>query len=187
MGRKVFVFDMRRCTGCRCCQVACKERHDLPVGVLYRRVHDFEGGRFPAVWAASLSAGCNHCDDPQCAKNCPVGAPKKDLETGLVVQDESMCIGCGKCIASCPYDAPVYNPVDDTVRKCDGCIALVEAGERPVCVAACSTRALDFMDVEDMEDFDIASRLTRDLSCLPSSDLTNPGTYILPKDEMRAS
>lgn len=186
MGQKAFVFDMTSCTGCRCCQVACKERHDLPVGVFYRRVADFEGGAFPAVWAASLSSACNHCDAPQCANNCPVLAPQKDLDTGLVVQDTDMCIGCGKCIVSCPYGVPAYNPVDDTVRKCDGCIALVRAGERPVCVAACSTRALRFMDAEEVEGLAISDRLTKDLACLPSSETSSPNTFILPKDEMRA-
>ena len=120
MGQKAFFFDMTRCSGCRCCQVACKEAHDLPVGVFYRRVHEFEGGTFPHVWAASLSLGCNHCDDPQCVKNCPVAAQTKQADTGLVLQDTEMCIGCKKCMAACPYGAPSYNPVDDTVRKCDG-------------------------------------------------------------------
>ena len=102
MGQLGFYFDMTRCTGCRCCQIACKDKNDLPVGTLFREVSDFEGGVFPQVWAASLSMACNHCMEPQCAQNCPVAAYSKDPETGLVLQDtwikrgtvrENICFG----------------------------------------------------------------------------------------------
>ncbi len=184
MGQKAFYFDMTRCSGCRCCQVACKEAHDLPVGVFFRRVQDFEGGTFPHVWAASLSLGCNHCDDPQCVKNCPVAAQVKQADTGLVLQDAEMCIGCKKCIAVCPYGAPSYNPENDTVRKCDGCVAgrrrlptglrrrLFDAGAR-------------FGDLEQWDASEQVLLLTSDLFCLPDSNITHPNVRILPKDEMR--
>lgn len=184
VGQKAFFFDMTACTGCRCCQVACKETHDLPVGVFFRQVTDFEGGVFPKLWAASLSMGCNHCNDPQCVANCPVAAQKKQAETGLVLQDINMCIGCKKCVFACPYGAPSYNPENDTVRKCDGCIVLTTAGFQPACVAACSTRALKFGDRQQYEEMARTSLLTSDLSCLPDSNITHPNVLILPKDEM---
>ena len=33
-----FVVDVSRCTGCRTCAVACKDAHNLPVGLNLRRV-----------------------------------------------------------------------------------------------------------------------------------------------------
>lgn len=184
MGQKGFYVDMNQCSGCRCCQVACKETKDLPVGVFFRRVHDFEGGVFPDVWAASLSLGCNHCDDPQCAKNCPVAAQEKQMDTGLVVQNTEMCIGCGKCVVSCPYEAPAYNPLNDTVRKCDGCIDLVREGGAPACVAACSTRCLKFGEVDDLRALYGDRSLVSDLTCLPDSSISHPNLLIVPKKEL---
>ena len=33
-----FYFNQQACIGCRTCQVACKDKNDLEVGYLFRRV-----------------------------------------------------------------------------------------------------------------------------------------------------
>ena len=142
MEQKAFFQNMNECTGCRCCQVACKDKNDLEVGFLFRKVTDFEGSAFPDVWSASLSMGCNHCDSPACVANCPQGALYKEEKHGFVLQDHDLCIGCQTCVNSCPYGAPVYFPEENKTRKCDGCIDWVENGMLPACVGACSTRCL---------------------------------------------
>ena len=38
MAQYGFYFDSSKCTGCKTCQVACKETHRLPLDNLYRRV-----------------------------------------------------------------------------------------------------------------------------------------------------
>ena len=38
MTQYAFYFDSNACTGCKACQVACKETYHLPVTNLYRRV-----------------------------------------------------------------------------------------------------------------------------------------------------
>lgn len=181
MGQLGFLINTTQCTGCRCCQVACKDINDLPVAVFYRQVFDFEGGQFPDVWAASLSLGCNHCDDPQCALNCPVAAPKKDPDTGLVIQDTDMCIGCGKCILSCPYEAPAYDPLLDVVRKCDAC---TRHESFPACVNACSTRSLRFGEIESLEEEFSDHALTNSVSVLPDPSITHPNLLIIAKNEL---
>lgn len=67
-----FYFDMTRCAGCRACQVACKDKNRLDVGVRYREAHSFTIGQFPSVQGYSYSFGCNHCEDPICLANCTV-------------------------------------------------------------------------------------------------------------------
>lgn len=146
-----FLVDQTKCTGCHCCYIACKDRHDLPVGVSYRTVAEWEEGKFPQVRRFSLSIACNHCAHPRCEAVCPVGAIRKDDATGLVVQDPSRCIGCERCVESCPYGAPSYNPAAKVSGKCDGCIGELRAGRRPRCVLACSTRALDFGPLADLD------------------------------------
>lgn len=39
-----FYFNQQMCMGCRTCQVACKDKNDLEVGYLFRRVESFEVG-----------------------------------------------------------------------------------------------------------------------------------------------
>lgn len=42
-----FHFDMSRCIGCRCCEVACAEQNGNPVEISWRRVGEIEGGFYP--------------------------------------------------------------------------------------------------------------------------------------------
>lgn len=39
-----FFFDQTLCTGCKACQIACIDKHDLPTGVRWRRVVEYRGG-----------------------------------------------------------------------------------------------------------------------------------------------
>jgi len=38
-----FHFDMTKCIGCKCCEVACHEQNNTPVDVIWRRVGEIEG------------------------------------------------------------------------------------------------------------------------------------------------
>ncbi len=39
-----FYFDSTKCTGCKTCQVSCKDEKDLDLGPKFRRVYEFGGG-----------------------------------------------------------------------------------------------------------------------------------------------
>ena len=94
MAQYAFHFDSNKCTGCKTCQVACKETYKLPVNNLYRKVLNYQGGTWELNEAGSyvpngvfgyfVSMACNHCVDPACVANCPTGAMQKDEETGIV-------------------------------------------------------------------------------------------------------
>lgn len=148
-----FYFDSSRCTGCKTCELVCKDYHDLGPDILFRRIYDFEGGSWEktseGAWEKTafnyhLAISCNHCDNPACVENCPTGAMQKDAETGLVNSNPEVCIGCGTCQKSCPYDAPRIDAELSISRKCDGCLARVRNDEQPMCVGACPLRALEF-------------------------------------------
>ncbi len=151
-----FTFDASACTGCKSCQVACKDKNALPPGVLWRRVYEVTGGSWQqqgaawtnTVFAYNVSVGCNHCEDPACASACPTGAYRV-RDDGIVVQEASKCLGCQYCAWACPYSAPQYSPELGRTTKCDFCCDLIDQGVAPACVNACPMRALDFTKVDD--------------------------------------
>ena len=160
MTQYAFYFDSNRCTGCRACQVACKENHGLGVDMLWRRVYEYQGGSWKlndvgsyvpdGVFGYFVSVACNHCANPACVQVCPTGAMQKDGETGIVWTDHEVCIGCRACQGACPYHAPSFDEEAGYMTKCDMCRADLDEGRTPLCVAACSMRVLDFGPREEL-------------------------------------
>ena len=146
-----FHFDMSRCIGCRCCEVACAEQNGNPFEINWRRVGEIEGGFYPFTQRFYLSMGCNHCLAPSCLEGCPVDAYSKSPETGIVLHDVNACIGCGYCTWNCAYGVPQYNPERGVVGKCDLCHNRLSDGRLPACVDACPEQAIqvELVNVEE--------------------------------------
>lgn len=131
-----FFIDSARCTGCKTCELACKDYKNLTPDVSFRRIYEYAGGDWQednGVWqqnvfAYYLSIACNHCADPACTKVCPSGAMHK-RDDGFVVVNEEVCIGCRYCHMACPYGAPQYNAAKGHMTKCDGCYDRVAEGK----------------------------------------------------------
>jgi len=64
--------------------------------------------------------------------------------------DSTLCIGCRKCEAACPYGAPQWDPQEMVIKKCNMCIDELEAGRKPYCVMACMMRVLDIGPIEEI-------------------------------------
>ncbi len=143
------LIDLRKCTGCHACSVACKAEFDVPLGVTRSWVEYVEKGDYPNVQRSFLPRLCNHCSKPQCVDVCPTGATWKRAEDGIVVVDPDVCIGCKYCIQACPYDARFINPVTGTADKCDFCLHRVAQALEPSCVNTCIGRARIFGDLND--------------------------------------
>ena len=137
-----FHFDMSRCIGCRCCEVACAEQNGNPFEINWRRVGEIEGGSYPFTQRFYLSIGCNHCLGPSCLEGCPTDAYSKSPETGIVLHNPDACIGCGYCTWNCAYGVPQYNPERGVVGKCDLCHNRLSEGRSPACVDACPEQAI---------------------------------------------
>ena len=159
MKRLAFYFDSGSCSGCKTCQMACKDKHDLGPGQVWRRVYEVTGGGWKKqgpswrhdIFAYNLSMSCNHCEDPICVKNCPTKALGK-RQDGIVQIDQSLCIGCKYCSWVCPYGAPQFNPEKGVMGKCDFCADYIDQGKNPSCVDACPMRALDFGEHQELLD-----------------------------------
>ena len=183
-----FYFDGTRCTGCKTCVLACKDAKNLTSAQAFRQVCEFEGTEgFTADEAGSwmcasftyyVSSACNHCAEPACVAACPVESMKKDEATGLVYNDHETCIGCGACALACPYGAPEVDAEIGKSIKCDGCHVRVEAGEKPVCVAACPQRALEFGDIDELRAQHPDALAA--IAPLPDPSVTGPSVCILP-------
>ena len=133
--KKVFTFDMRLCTGCQVCELACSFIKSGILGLSSARIHVptafllHLGGTRPAI--------CRHCTSPVCVEACKIGAIYKDSETGLTKVNETLCIGCMECISACPYGGASWDPVAEKIAICDQC---------GVCEEWCTTGAIRFVE-----------------------------------------
>lgn len=149
MARYAMAIKIERCVGCQACTVACKSEWDVPNGFARTRVPETgTQGRFPTLSTSFHANHCNHCDRPTCVPACPSGATCQ-AEDGTVRIDRALCIGCGACVAACPYGARYVDPGAGKADKCDFCAPRREQGLAPACVLTCPAEAKVFGDLED--------------------------------------
>jgi len=180
-----FYFDSTRCTGCKTCVLACKDKKDLPTNLAFRRVFDYEGGAWEAgengtyvtsAFMYHFSMACNHCANPACLEACPTDSIVKDEEFGAVLVNAETCIGCGTCAATCPYGVPSVDATIAKSVKCDMCHDLLAQGKQPVCVESCPLRALEFGPIDEL-----AAKYPDALDAIapmPADSLTAPAVLI---------
>ncbi|HZX89271.1 MAG TPA: formate dehydrogenase subunit beta [Rudaea sp.] len=163
------LIDVSKCIGCKACQVACMEWNDLrdEVGTnigAYQNPHDlsenswtlmrfaeYENPKGDLEWLIRKD-GCMHCADPGCLKACPSPGAIVQYANGIVDFHEENCIGCGYCIAGCPFNVPRLSKRDKKAYKCTLCSDRVSVGLEPACVKACPTGAIVFGTKDDMKD-----------------------------------
>ncbi len=176
------LIDLRRCSGCHACSVACKAEFDVPLGVHRSWVEYVEKGDYPNVTRNFVPRLCNHCNHPPCVSVCPTGATWKRAEDGIVVVDPDICIGCKYCILACPYDARFLNPVTGAADKCDFCLHRVEQGLMPSCVNTCVGGARIFGDLND-PDSEISKLVgTNAVTVLRPEQGTEPNVFYIGLD-----
>jgi len=187
-----FYVDIAACTGCKACQVACKDRSHLPVGVNWRRVFEYSGGEWikegelmvpGGLFTYFVSSACMHCEKPLCMDVCPTAAISK-REDGIVLINPNKCIGCRYCQWACPYGAPQFNSDQGVMTKCDFCADLQVEGENPVCVDSCPYRALDYGTLDELREKhgDLS-----DPAPLPDPSITCPAVVFNPSRDTRTS
>jgi len=148
--RLALMIDLERCTGCKSCEVACKQEHRLGPGEYRNKVVWSAGVDDPAL--AFLTLACQHCERPACLRACPVN-PKaivKDPASGVVRVLEDRCTGCGECVIACPYSAMGYDPNGHHAVKCDLCAERRAQGQTTACASVCPTRAISFGAREEL-------------------------------------
>ncbi|ACR70843.1 formate dehydrogenase subunit beta [Edwardsiella ictaluri] len=154
------LIDVTTCVGCKACQVGCSEWNDIRdevghcVGV-YDNPADLSAKSWTVMRFSEVEEngklewlirkdGCMHCADPGCLKACPSAGAIIQYANGIVDFQSEHCIGCGYCIAGCPFNVPRMNPEDKRVYKCTLCVDRVTVGQEPACVKTCPTGAIHF-------------------------------------------
>lgn len=164
--------DISKCVGCGKCAEACKLENKVPTEPFYFRTwieqytvkNDGEvkiespnggiGGLKQSVPDEDIFKSfmvpklCNQCSDAPCVQACPVGATYISPD-GVVLVDETYCIGCSYCIQACPYGARFMNPYTKVVDKCTFCYHRITKGMEPACVEVCPTNARIFGNLRD--------------------------------------
>ena len=188
-----FYFDSSACTGCKACQIACQDKNNLPSDTLWRRVFTYGGGSWVVqastlvpnnVFSYSVSTACMHCATPLCAEACPAAAISKG-DDGVVLIDQTKCVGCRYCEWACPYGAPAFDSTRGVMTKCTFCSDLLAQGQSPACVAACPMRALDFGELSDLQAK--YGTTTTAIEPLPSADYSHPSIVIEPHKNAQPS
>ncbi len=172
------VIDLDTCVGCHACVINCKQWNtggygnalsdqqpygDAPSGSFLNRVHMYEvvpeGGEIIGETGEArvvhFPKSCLHCKDAPCVTVCPTGASYKRSKDGIVLVDESKCMGCGLCAWSCAYGARELDQAAGVMKKCTLCIdriyndSFAEEDRIPACVRTCPAGARHFGDLAD--------------------------------------
>ena len=141
---KILSLKANLCLGCHSCELACAAAHldglSLTEGVLSGKKASPRLWVLPGKPYASV-VFCRHCLRAPCMRACPTEALKRDPDTGAILLDPGLCIGCRDCVLACPFGAIKIE--GDTALKCDLC------GGDPACVRHCPTGALRFVSPEE--------------------------------------
>lgn len=161
------LIDTTTCIGCKACQVACSEWNDIRAEVGHNvGVYDNPLDLHATAWTVMRYSeteehgklewlirkdGCMHCEEPGCLAACPSPGAIVKHANGIVDFQSANCIGCGYCIAGCPFNIPRLNAKDKRVYKCTLCVDRVSVGQEPACVKTCPTGAIKFGSKRDMQ------------------------------------
>ena len=161
------LIDVSKCIGCKACTVACFQWNDMreevgngvgnyPEGTdltarmwTVMRFNEVERPDGEIDWLMRKD-GCMHCEDPGCLKACPAPGAIIKFANGIVEMQQEHCIGCGYCVAGCPFNIPRISPHDNMAYKCTLCSDRVAVGLAPACVKTCPTGCIQFGAKTDM-------------------------------------
>ena len=145
--RKKLLIDPGRCIGCQACVAACREC-DSHKGRSMIHLDYVDAG----CSTAAMPTVCMHCEDPvaPCAQVCPVDAIPVDADGVVHTASREKCVGCGNCVAACPFGVPKIDVLEMLQYKCDLCYDRTSVGMGPMCATVCPTDALFYGTEEEL-------------------------------------
>lgn len=148
---EAMLIDTDLCLDCNACTVECKRNNDVPVGegVAWTQIEELEIGTYPSVSAHFIKSACKHCTEASCMNVCPTEAISKPDGVHVVI-NQDWCIGCGYCVAACPFEIPHFGEPKGSAQKCRFCYGTRAEGEPTACAAACPFGAVTFGERGDL-------------------------------------
>lgn len=164
MSRRGKFIDVSKCTGCRACQVACKQWNRLPAQIepftgSYQTHKDTLTRTYTIVKMQEIEENnkvhwhfrkhqCLHCGEPTCVYICPHKSRKK--MTGGIIYPGGDCEGCAYCAIKCPFGIPKIDSQAKRSYSCTMCYDRVANNMVPACSKACPTGAVKFGYRDDL-------------------------------------
>ncbi|MBP6716555.1 MAG: 4Fe-4S dicluster domain-containing protein [Acidobacteria bacterium] len=171
------IIDIEKCIGCGNCVRACKAENGVPMTDDAFRTWVERYTIFPdepekpivespnggydgfadlkmhgdAAKVFFVPKICNHCAHSPCVQVCPVGATFESPD-GVVLVDQSRCLGCRYCVQACPYGCRYIDPRTETVDKCTLCYHRITKGLTTACCETCPTGARQLVDLKNPKD-----------------------------------
>lgn len=151
------VIDTTRCMGCQTCAVACKVSNDVPGELYWAHVEGLDGdlyrptGHLPEGEDELPSHAVQPLRRAGLRGQLSHRRMAKREDNGAVVVDQEVCIGCGTCVNSCPYEVPQIDEEAGVSSKCTLCFDRLDNDHRPWCVQACPAEARIVGDLNDPE------------------------------------
>ena len=173
--------DTSICTGCKACQVACKQWNDLPMEdeQAVRNHTAFTGNSYDNTARLSATnwrhvkfieqigpdvASADRTDArwlmmSDSCKHCEQAGCLEVCPTGALYRTQfgsvdihqDVCIGCRYCVGACPFGVIEFNKKTGRVNKCILCQDRLEEGQSTACAKACPTSSLTFGKVDDLK------------------------------------
>jgi formate dehydrogenase iron-sulfur subunit len=142
MGEKRMLIDTSKCIGCRGCQIACQQWHQLPAEDTsftgsYQNPEDLSAANLTVAkfrevgnngdlrWLFFVDR-CRHCKDPWCKQACPLNAIRVKTNGMVFIKNKCDPTVCSTdeikpCQVGCPFKTMDYSHVGiPRYRKNDG-------------------------------------------------------------------
>ncbi|MEW6586756.1 MAG: 4Fe-4S dicluster domain-containing protein [Nitrospirota bacterium] len=164
---KLMFVDTSKCIGCKACQVACKQWHQLSAETTtftgsYQNPalsgNTYTSVKFTEAPGEGMTSGlkwlffkdqCRHCFRPKCAHVCSTGVTR--TQEGFVLFNSNatpsklkLRRGMTTMTDACPYGVPQLNSVTNTYVKCDFCYDrfIGNPTAKTACEQACPVNAI---------------------------------------------
>jgi len=141
--KRIYVNE-KWCLGCHLCEYYCAFANSGQQDMI-KALKDIQINpriRIEEQNGISFAVSCRHCEEPLCVKGCITGA--LTMHEGVIVVDQSKCVGCYTCILSCPYGA-IMPAEEGVIQKCELCM---ENSGSPACVTGCPNQAIIYEERE---------------------------------------